>query len=167
MSERDVAKSETASERVEHATPDDEKSRSIGSSQHTHDDDADSRSVRSNESYAHPLTRSVSEVRDGIESRRDVELGEPIEKHVSQRSASGDPNLVTWDGPDDPENPKLWSFHKKWAAVVVGKQSISSSLLQTNYSRTCQLRASYSQLLYPDLARLIDNDSSRSRRYQS
>ncbi|RAK89211.1 putative efflux pump antibiotic resistance protein [Aspergillus costaricaensis CBS 115574] len=25
---------------------------------------------------------------------------------------------VTWDGPDDPENPKNWPMKKKWAAVV-------------------------------------------------
>ncbi|KAJ6263100.1 Efflux pump vrtL [Drechslerella dactyloides] len=30
-----------------------------------------------------------------------------------------DPNLVTWDGPDDPENPLNWSIRKKWTATVV------------------------------------------------
>jgi hypothetical protein len=25
-----------------------------------------------------------------------------------------DPNMVTWDGPDDPENPQNWSQAKKW-----------------------------------------------------
>ncbi|KAI7278046.1 MFS multidrug transporter-like protein [Hortaea werneckii] len=30
-----------------------------------------------------------------------------------------DPNLVTWDGPDDPENPKNWSTKRKWAATLV------------------------------------------------
>ena len=25
-----------------------------------------------------------------------------------------DPNKVTWDGPDDPENPQNWSNTKKW-----------------------------------------------------
>jgi hypothetical protein len=29
-----------------------------------------------------------------------------------------DPNLVTWDGPDDPQNPKNWSFKKKWIITV-------------------------------------------------
>lgn len=28
-----------------------------------------------------------------------------------------DPNLVTWDGPRDPENPKTWSFKRRWAAT--------------------------------------------------
>lgn len=30
-----------------------------------------------------------------------------------------DPNLVTWDGPDDPENPMNWTMRKKWFNVAV------------------------------------------------
>ncbi|PGH18804.1 hypothetical protein AJ79_00217 [Helicocarpus griseus UAMH5409] len=30
-----------------------------------------------------------------------------------------DPRLVTWDGAEDPTNPKNWSLKKKWAATVV------------------------------------------------
>ena len=30
-----------------------------------------------------------------------------------------DINQVSWDGPDDPENPKNWSFKRKWAATIV------------------------------------------------
>ncbi|KAH7039896.1 major facilitator superfamily domain-containing protein [Microdochium trichocladiopsis] len=30
-----------------------------------------------------------------------------------------DPNLVTWDGPDDPENPLNWSSSKRWTTVAV------------------------------------------------
>jgi len=33
-----------------------------------------------------------------------------VEKEASKKEI--DPNLVTWDGPDDPENPKKWSFSK-------------------------------------------------------
>ncbi|EIW85967.1 MFS polyamine transporter [Coniophora puteana RWD-64-598 SS2] len=38
-----------------------------------------------------------------------------------QSSASSDPNLliVDWDGPDDPQNPKNWSYRQKWAATIV------------------------------------------------
>jgi hypothetical protein len=28
-----------------------------------------------------------------------------------------DANLVTWDGPDDPENPQNWSRFKKWVVT--------------------------------------------------
>ncbi|KAF5309967.1 hypothetical protein D9619_010265 [Psilocybe cf. subviscida] len=30
-----------------------------------------------------------------------------------------DPNMITWDGPNDPENPQSWSIKKKWAITMV------------------------------------------------
>lgn len=65
------------------------------------------------------ITRSISisEVRDGIESRRDVEIGQPLEKEPTPRRLA-DPDIVTFDV-DDPHNPKEWSFGRKWAAVAV------------------------------------------------
>lgn len=30
-----------------------------------------------------------------------------------------DPNLVAWEGVDDPENPKNWNSRRKWAAALV------------------------------------------------
>ncbi|GJP91876.1 efflux pump antibiotic resistance protein [Aspergillus niger] len=38
-----------------------------------------------------------------------------------------DDKLVTWDGPDDPENPKNWSTRRKWLAVI----SISGFVLMS------------------------------------
>ena len=29
-----------------------------------------------------------------------------------------DPNVVTWDGPEDPENPKNWSFSYRWFITI-------------------------------------------------
>ncbi|KAG9236349.1 MFS multidrug transporter-like protein [Amylocarpus encephaloides] len=61
-----------------------------------------------------------SEVIDGIENQRDIDLeaGPKLEKSKSLRSAR-DQNLVGWDGPDDPLNPKNWTFKHKWAATLV------------------------------------------------
>ena len=67
----------------------------------------------------------VSEVRDGIEDQRDVEAGPKLEKSKSSRSAR-DSNLVTWDGPDDPVNPKNWTIKHKWAATLIGEQGLNS-----------------------------------------
>ncbi len=50
-------------------------------------------------------------------SRHDVEVGAPMGKTETERSAG--PNLVTWDGDDDPKNPKNWAFRKKWAAITI------------------------------------------------
>lgn len=63
------------------------------------------------------VTRTISDVRDGIESRHDVEAASPLEKQPTPRHLA-DPNLVTWSN-DDPENPKTWSMKQKWAAVSV------------------------------------------------
>ncbi|CZR63476.1 related to multidrug resistant protein [Phialocephala subalpina] len=64
----------------------------------------------------------VPEVRDGIEDQRDIEAGDPkLERKKISRSAKSarDPNLVSWSGPDDPDNPKNWKFSRKWAATLV------------------------------------------------
>ncbi|PYI25796.1 MFS general substrate transporter [Aspergillus indologenus CBS 114.80] len=66
----------------------------------------------------------VVEVRGGIVNERDRDLeaaGPPpapaLEKSKTARSEN-DAKLVTWNGPDDPDNPKNWPMKKKWAAVV-------------------------------------------------
>ncbi|KAI0890108.1 MFS general substrate transporter [Annulohypoxylon maeteangense] len=63
------------------------------------------------------ISRIVSEVRDGIESRRDLDLeqAQPEDK----TSTVNDPNLVTWTGAEDPENPKNWAISKKWGVVFI------------------------------------------------
>ncbi|KAF8994689.1 MFS polyamine transporter [Cyathus striatus] len=46
-------------------------------------------------------------------------------KHVNEKApppeTEKDPNviIVDWDGPNDPLNPKNWSYKKKWAATLV------------------------------------------------
>ncbi|KAK1963933.1 major facilitator superfamily transporter [Colletotrichum sublineola] len=57
----------------------------------------------------------------------DVPEAEKQEQHdASTAPANGvrvaeesDPNVVDWDGPDDPANPLNWSPLKKWANIVV------------------------------------------------
>ncbi|KAL2042953.1 hypothetical protein N7G274_004011 [Stereocaulon virgatum] len=61
----------------------------------------------------------LAEVQMGVRDTRDLEAN--LEKTQSSKtSKSGkDPNLVSWQGPNDPENPKNWSFKRKWAATIV------------------------------------------------
>ncbi|KAF2664029.1 synaptic vesicle transporter [Microthyrium microscopicum] len=47
---------------------------------------------------------------------KDLEKNEPSNL---QPEPSKDPFLVTWDGPNDPLNPKNWSGKRKWAATFV------------------------------------------------
>ena len=64
------------------------------------------------------MSRTVSEFRDGIANQRELEMGPDPEKADDPPEEAVDPNLVKWDGPDDPMNPKNWKISKKWAAVV-------------------------------------------------
>ncbi|RFU29474.1 hypothetical protein B7463_g6870, partial [Scytalidium lignicola] len=93
----------------------------------TTSDDADleEKDEEIGEDLDHAMSEGVvSEVHGGIENQRDMDL-EPgrarrLEKIRSTRSArERDPNLVLWDGPEDPANPKNWTFRHKWAAVLV------------------------------------------------
>ena len=60
---------------------------------------------------------NVAEVRDGIEDQRDLEAGPNLEKSRTTKSgrsgrSARDPNLVSWTGPEDPDNPKNWTFKR-------------------------------------------------------
>lgn len=44
----------------------------------------------------------------------ELDLNKEAENEEYRARLRRDPNLVTWDGPDDPENPKNWSMRKKW-----------------------------------------------------
>ncbi|KAJ5469346.1 Efflux pump vrtL [Penicillium diatomitis] len=69
---------------------------------------------------------TVEEVRGGIVNERDVDLEKsqaPVEDLEQSRTLRSTKSrhggkLVTWDGPDDPENPKNWPTGKKWAATL-------------------------------------------------
>ena len=37
----------------------------------------------------------------------------------SRSQRQRDPNMVSWNGPDDPENPKNWKLKRKWIATFV------------------------------------------------
>ena len=74
-----------------------------------------------------PSTRSHSPSNE--KDIKTLALEKDIEKGVSPASSSiadesdepahQDPNIVDFDGPDDPENPLNWTFYKKWGMVLL------------------------------------------------
>ncbi|KAG5931325.1 hypothetical protein E4U60_006204 [Claviceps pazoutovae] len=67
----------------------------------------------------------VSEVRDGVLNQRDLERGGGHGGHeknglTREDNTSWNPDLVEWDGPDDPQRPTSWAVRRKWAAVLCG-----------------------------------------------
>jgi hypothetical protein len=71
------------------------------------------------------------------EDKSDLEAGPktivPPEPPIDAEDAK-DPNLVTWNGPDDPENPKNWPKGLKWkntwtVSLFVFISPVSSSMI--------------------------------------
>ncbi|KAF2737909.1 MFS general substrate transporter [Polyplosphaeria fusca] len=85
---------------------------------------------------AQPTTTAAPLKRDGASELvldKDIEKGtldKDVEKGIraeslstededEARSEDNDPNIVWWDGPDDPQNPMNWSRNKKWGTVIL------------------------------------------------
>lgn len=43
----------------------------------------------------------------------------PLQNVLAQDVPAKDPNLIEWDGPDDPGNPMNWPRRKKWIVTMV------------------------------------------------
>ncbi|CAL3973527.1 unnamed protein product [Diplocarpon coronariae] len=56
------------------------------------------------------------------DDEKDLEAGDDSNANEnaeqSKKKVEKDPNLVEWDGPDDPENPMNWAPRKKWTITV-------------------------------------------------
>ncbi|OJJ43905.1 hypothetical protein ASPZODRAFT_154391 [Penicilliopsis zonata CBS 506.65] len=59
--------------------------------------------------------------RDDVLSARRTRsnIEKPQSLSAQNHGSQPDPTLVTWNGPDDPENPKNWPMGKKWSAVII------------------------------------------------
>ncbi|PHH85047.1 hypothetical protein CDD83_985 [Cordyceps sp. RAO-2017] len=63
------------------------------------------------------LSRSVSEVGNGIQNQRDPCFVREEGLARADSPGSRDATQVQWDGPGDPANPKCWPIKGKWSAV--------------------------------------------------
>lgn len=66
----------------------------------------------------------------GVPAPTDLDGGEKLDEK--------DPNLVEWEGPDDPANPHNWSLAKKWVSMVVVSTSsfcvtLNSSIVTSTF----------------------------------
>ncbi|KAL8796809.1 MAG: hypothetical protein Q9195_000892 [Heterodermia aff. obscurata] len=80
------------------------------------------------------------ENREGITNKHDVEAPRAIKRSSMPVK---DPDLVTWEGPDDPANPKNWSKGRRWGATLVVSSftfisPVSSSLVAPAISTISQ-----------------------------
>lgn len=65
--------------------------------------------------------KNVVGIRVGLSDFHDLEASTETLQFGTTRSATNEPdqNLVGWNGPNDPENPKNWKSRRKWAAALV------------------------------------------------
>ena len=63
--------------------------------------------------------RDVSSIssENGAPSDGDLEKGQPPTTEEEEELV--DPNIVDWDGPEDPQNPQNWTKGKKWLNVGI------------------------------------------------
>lgn len=59
-----------------------------------------------------------------ISGAQDSDLERALEKEKGEifseeDEREPDPNVVTWDGPNDPMNPMNWTMKKKWTNIAV------------------------------------------------
>lgn len=62
-------------------------------------------------------TITVADPETGSTAEGDVE--KQPQSAVEEEEEDQDPNIVTYDGPDDPTNPKNWPDSKKWFNIAV------------------------------------------------
>jgi hypothetical protein len=75
------------------------------------------------ESLTRPHTRLDAKGTFASATEKDVEKG-PIPRSMASTSipdgeTEQDPNIIDFDGPDDPANPMNWRFAKKWGMVFL------------------------------------------------
>ena len=64
--------------------------------------------------------RSTSRIEGRERSVHDLEKGQSAANGAEREHPDApDPNVVTWQGKDDPANPKNWPRKRKWAATFV------------------------------------------------
>jgi MFS transporter, DHA1 family, multidrug resistance protein len=73
-----------------------------------------------------PLEREISRDEKEFEEYGGNDIHDPRPKSPalsdsdsSHHEEKADPNLVTWEGPNDPANPQNWSTRYKWWVTIV------------------------------------------------
>lgn len=71
-------------------------------------------------SFDKDLEKNSGKLHDqsAITSRAASTFGDD-EKDSELSEGAINPNIVDWDGPDDPQNPKNWTSVRKWGAIAV------------------------------------------------
>lgn len=81
-------------------------------------DYADTASIdRSTSAASSHEIHHVDDEKRSIHEKGDIEKGPTLGADI-EKEETRDPNIVDWDGPDDPENPLNWTAKKKVTATI-------------------------------------------------
>lgn len=78
-----------------------------------------------------PPEKNESKVKD-MEKAETPDKGKDLGAKGDGEEAVVDPNIVDWDGPDDPANPRNWSKARKMLNVSLVSLSVYYSYVQPN-----------------------------------
>lgn len=75
--------------------------------------------VESHEPESHADGNGIDRAAENGQLEKAPSLRRQATAKSTKSQRDRDPNMVSWDGPDDPENPKNWKMSRKWIATVV------------------------------------------------
>ena len=104
--------------RSQTASPvDDVESQTASPTEKTEEEEKGQEEIESQ--YEEPIGEDVGG--DRASENADLEKRRTISRQPTNKSTRSqrDPNMVSWNGPDDPENPKNWPLKRKWVATFV------------------------------------------------
>ena len=58
-------------------------------------------------------------IKDDAHQDQQVSLDKPSPTPSPTLEGEADPNVITWDSPDDPANPRNWSPRRKWFITIL------------------------------------------------
>lgn len=126
----------------------------VGATTPEHVDASEKRSIEQPEDLQQDdgssSSESSTELEGVVETTQDVEKVKTAPRNDAQGQEPEDPNIVYWDGPNDPENPYNWPTWRK--ALTTGLVSFATFLTP--------LASSIFAPAVPQLMRDFENDSS-------
>ncbi|KAI0636206.1 MFS polyamine transporter [Trametes polyzona] len=68
---------------------------------------------------SHPVDASDPSLPENVKARTEKNQSASNDDYDGETGSANEPLIINWDGPDDPQNPKNWTFKKKWAATAI------------------------------------------------
>lgn len=108
-----------------------------GGEQGREDDDGPLEEVESDNDEPQTIAGDADRAGQNDELEKASSLSRQGTVRSSKSHRERDPNMVSWTGSDDPENPKNWTMRRKWMAVLV----VSSFVSQYGTALPCLIRS--------------------------